>query len=111
MVSVIFPCLEITLSKYQILHTRLLFLKQRECVALSLTVFLWKKLLRNIKQMILCSLTKEFLFPSFGWGEIERQLAERKNYCIYKLIFGSIVFLKPVFINSNTICLRPSKIL
>ena len=34
-----------------------------EGTLLSLTVFLWKKLLRNnMKQMISCSLSKEFVF-------------------------------------------------
>ena len=40
-----------------------------EGVPVSTTVFLWKKLFRNMKQMILCSLTKEFVFFRLLTGE------------------------------------------
>ena len=49
-------CLEITLSNYQILQT------YASVSSLSPTVFLSKKLLQNIKQIILSSLSKEFAF-------------------------------------------------
>ena len=50
------------------------------------------------------------LFLTFDWRKIKEQIAERKTYWIYKLIFESIVIMKPVSINNNTICLRPSEI-
>ena len=48
-------CLEITLSNYQILQM------YASAASLSPTVFLSKKLLQNIKQIILSSLPKEFV--------------------------------------------------
>ena len=65
-----------------------------------------------MKQAILCSLTKEFVFSRFTTREKSKStLVREETYEIYKLIFESIVFMKPVSINSNTICLRPSEIL
>ena len=56
-----FLCLEITLSEDQILQT---FASLFEAARVSLTLprCLWKKLLRNLKQMLLCSLSKGFVF-------------------------------------------------
>ena len=48
------------------------------------------------------------LFPPLNWRKIKEQIVE--TYWIYKLIFESIVFMKPVSINSNTNWLRPSEI-
>ena len=65
-----------------------------------------------MKQVILYSLTKEFVFSRFTTREKSRsKLVRQETYEIYKLIFESIVFMKPVSINSNPICLRPSEIL
>ena len=75
------------------------------------TVLLWKTLLPNVKQVILCSLSKEFVFSKLLTGEKSKNKQLREEISlIYKLIFDSIVFAKPVFINSNTNCLRPREI-
>ena len=50
------------------------------------------------------------LFPPFDCRKIKEQIAERKNLVNIKLTFESIVFIKPVSINSNTNCLRSSEI-
>ena len=50
---------------------------------LSPTVFLWQKLLRNMKQMILCSLSKEFVFSC---RKMKEQIAETRNLLDIKLI-------------------------
>ena len=40
-------------------------------VPLSLTLFLWKKLLRNMKQMISCFLSNKF-FPAFSLAKKQK---------------------------------------
>ena len=55
-----------------------------------------------MKQTILCFLTKEFVFSCFLAGEKPKsKWLREETYWIYKLIFESIVFMKPVSINSN----------
>ena len=83
-----------------------------EGVSHSPTVFLFKKkILRNMKQMVLCSLSKEFVFSHLLTVEKSKnKIAERRNLLDIKLIFESIVFMKPVSVNINKNCLRPSKI-
>ena len=84
------------------------FFWSSEGVSLSATVFLWKKLLRNMKQMF--SIQSVCIFPPFDCRKIKEQICERRNLLDIKLIFKSIAFMKPVSINSNTNCLRPSEI-
>ena len=54
------------------------------------------------------SFQRFFLFPPLNWRKTKEQIVE--TYWIYKLIFESIVFMKPVSINSNTNWLRPCEI-
>ena len=64
-----------------------------------------------MKQMVLCSLSKEFVFSHLLTVEKSKnKIAERRNLLDIKLIFESIVFMKPVSVNINKNCLRPSKI-
>ena len=61
-----------------------------------------------MKQMISCSLSKEFVFSRLLTGEKSKR---EETSWIYKLIFKVLyVFMKPVFVNSNTNCLRPNEI-
>ena len=63
-----------------------------------------------MKQMVLCSLSKEFVFSRLLTVEKSKnKIAERRNLLDIKLIFESIVFMKPVSVNINKNCLRPSK--
>ena len=55
------------------------------------------------------SIQRACLFPPFDYRKIKEQIAERRNLLEIKLIFESIVFMKPVSLNSNTNSLRPSK--
>ena len=65
-----------------------------------------------MKQTILCFLTKEFIFSCLLTGEKSKsKKLEEQTYWTYKSIFESTEFMKPVSINSSTICLRPSEIL
>ena len=53
-----------------------------------------------MKQMVLCSLSKEFVFSRLLTVEKSKnKIAERRNLLDIKLIFESIVFMKPVSIN------------
>ena len=64
-----------------------------------------------MKQMVLCSQSKEFVFSRLLTVEKSKnKIAERRNLLDIKLIFESIVFMKPVSVNINKNCLRPSKI-
>ena len=56
------------------------------------------------------SIQKVGLFAPFDCRKIKEQIAERRNLLDIKFIFESIVFMKPVSINSNTNSLRSSKI-
>ena len=56
------------------------------------------------------SIQRVCLFAPFDCRKIKEQIAERRNLLDIKFIFESIVFMKPVSINSNTNSLRPSKI-
>ena len=50
--------------------------------------------------MVLCSLSKEFVFSRLLTVEKSKnKIAERRNLLDIKLIFESIVFMKPVSIN------------
>ena len=69
-----------------------------EGVSHSPTVFLWKKLLQNMKQIFSCSLSKEFVFSCLLTVEKEQIAAERITLLDITLIFESIVFMKPVSI-------------
>ena len=52
-----------------------------------------------MKQMVLCSLSKEFVFSRLLTVEKSKnKIAERRNLLDIKLIFESIVFMKPVSI-------------
>ena len=66
-----------------------------------------------MKQMISCSLSKQFVFSRLLTGEKSKskQLREETSW-IYKLIFKSIVciYAASLFINSNINYLRPSEI-
>ena len=54
-------------------------LKHGWCIALSHHVFR-KTLLQNMKQVILCSLFKEFcLLQTFDWRKIKEQIVKRRN--------------------------------
>ena len=56
------------------------------------------------------SIQKVCLFPPFDFRKIKEQIAEGRNLQDMKLFFESIVFMKPVSINSNMNCLKPSEI-
>ena len=56
------------------------------------------------------SIQRVCLFGPFDCRKIKEQIAERRNLLDVKFIFESIVFMKPVSINSNTNSLRPIKI-
>ena len=72
--------------------------------------FYGKKILGNMKQMILCSLSKKFVFSRLLTVEKSKSKSEKRNLLDIKLVFESIVFMKPVSINSNTNWLRPNEI-
>ena len=65
------------------------FFKVTEGALPSPTVFLWKKLLRNMKHIISCFLSKEFFSSRL------------RNFLHLWIFFKSIVFIKPVFLNST----------
>ena len=50
------------------------------------------------------------LFPFLDCRKIKEHIAERRNLLDIKLIFESIVFMKPVSINNNKNWLRPNEI-
>ena len=85
-------------------------MKQRGCLALSHGIFMEKIIAKHETNVFVFSIQRVCLFPPFDCRKIKEQIAERRNLLDIKLIFESIAFMKPVSINSNTNCLRPSEI-
>ena len=86
------------------------FLKQRGCLALSHGVLTEKIIAKHETNDFVFSIQRVCLFPPFECRNIKEQIAERRNLLDIKLIFESIVFMRPVSINSNRNCLIPSEI-
>ena len=78
-------------SKFQIFQTPASLFEPVRVPVLA-HIFLWKIFLGNMKQMISCSFSKEFFFSQFLTGEKSKSKYLREE---------TIVFVKPVFINSN----------
>ena len=77
--------------------------------SLSSTVFSLKNYCETWNKWFCVVFPKSLSFPAFWLEKNQRANSwENETSRIYKLIFKSIV--KPVFINSNKNCLRPSEI-
>ena len=69
-----------------------------------------KSIAKHEENAFVFSIQRVCLFPSLDCRKIKQQIAERRNLLDIKLIFESIVFMKPVSMKSNTNCLRPNEI-